>query len=217
MIENILGIIVSFVYIGALMFASQYFEKFDKEASRKFLHILLANWWLIAMAFFDNIICAIIPPIAFVVINFISYKSNLIKVMERTDENKDSLGTVYFAFSLAILVLMSFYLKNNHLIGLVGYFIMCYGDGFAAIVGKSVNSKSVTIFGCKKTLAGSLVMFIMSLIIPMAVFVYSKTSFWGIKSFCIAILATVLEAFSAKGTDNLTVPIITSLITYFII
>ena len=99
MLQNILGIIISFIYIGALMVASQYFEKFDKEASRKFLHILLANWWLIAMAFFDNVVCAIIPPIAFIIINFISYKANLIKVMERKDEDKDGLGTVYFAFS----------------------------------------------------------------------------------------------------------------------
>ena len=104
--NNIIGIIISFVYIGALMLSAKYFEKFDKEASRKFIHILLSNWWLILMAFFDNLVFAIVPPIAFVIINFLSYKGNVIKVMERDEENKDGLGTVYYAASLIPLVIL---------------------------------------------------------------------------------------------------------------
>jgi len=215
--NNILGIVISFVYIGILMVASKYFEKFDKEASRKFIHILLSNWWLIVMAFFDNIVFAIIPPIAFVIINFLSYKGNLIKVMEREDENKDGLGTVYYAASLIPLVILSYGLTQNPLIGLVGFFIMAYGDGFAAIVGKGIESKKFKIFGSTKSVAGSLVMFVMSFIIALAVFVYSNTTLFFAKAILIAIVATVLEAISAKGTDNITVPVITSLITYFII
>lgn len=215
MLNNILGIIISFVYIGVLMVVAKYFEKFDKEASRKFIHILLANWWLIAMAFFDNLVCALVPPIAFVVINYVSYKGKVIKVMERDDEN--GLGTVYFAASLIVLVVLSFGLKNNPLIGLVGFFIMAYGDGFAAIAGKGLESKKYKVFGDTKSVAGSSVMFVMSLVITLAVFAYSNTSWFALKSIVIAIVATVLEAISAKGTDNITVPVITSLITYFVI
>lgn len=120
--KNILGIIISFTYIGVLMVSAKYFEKFDKEASRKFIHILLSNWWLIAMAFFDNIVFALIPPIAFVVINYISYKWDIIKVMERDEAKKDGLGTVYFAFSLIPLVALSWGLTKNPLIGLVRIF-----------------------------------------------------------------------------------------------
>lgn len=120
--KNILGIIISFTYIGVLMLSAKYFEKFDKEASRKFIHILLSNWWLIAMAFFDNIVFALIPPIAFVVINYISYKWDIIKVMERDEAKKDGLGTVYFAFSLIPLVVLSWGLTKNPLIGLVRIF-----------------------------------------------------------------------------------------------
>ena len=67
--KNIVGIIISFTYIGVLMLSAKYFEKFDKEASRKFIHILLSNWWLIAMAFFDHRVFALIPPSAVVVLN----------------------------------------------------------------------------------------------------------------------------------------------------
>lgn len=215
--NNILGIIISFVYIGTLMVSARYFEKFDKEASRKFIHILLSNWWLIAMAFFDNIYFAIVPPIAFVIINFLSYKGNIIKVMERDDENKDSLGTVYYAAALIPLVIMSYGLTQNPLIGLVGFFIMAYGDGFAAIAGKGIESKKFKIFGATKSVAGSAVMFVMSFVIALAVFAYSGTGLFFVKAIMLAIVATVLEAISAKGTDNITVPVITSLITYFVI
>lgn len=215
--KNILGIVVSFVYIGVLMLSAGYFEKLDKEASRKFIHILLSNWWLIAMAFFDHWIYAIIPPLAFVVINFVSYRGNLIQVMERDKENNSSLGTVYFAFSLIPLVLLSYVVTNNHWIGFVGFFIMAYGDGFAAIVGKTIKSKEYTIFGDTKTLAGSSVMFVTAFMITLAVFAYCHTEWFVLKAILLSLVATILEAISAKGTDNVTVPVITSIITYFVI
>ena len=215
--NNILGVIISFVYIGALMVASKYFEKFDKEASRKFIHILLGNWWLIAMAFFDNIVAALIPPIAFVIINYISYKGNVIKVMERDEENKDGLGTVYFALSLVVLVILSYGVKNNPLVGLVGFFIMTYGDGFAAIGGKAIESKKYTVLGSTKSLAGSLIMFVISLVVTLSVFAYSDVSLFALKAIVISIIATILEAISAKGTDNITVPVISSLLTMVVL
>lgn len=215
--KNILGIVISFIYIGVLMLAAKYFEKSDKEASRKFIHILLANWWLIAMAFFDNIICAIIPPIAFTVINFLSYKGNIIKVMEREQENKDGLGTVYYAFSLIPLVILSYGMTNNPCIGLIGFFIMAYGDGFAALAGKTIKSKGYKVFGSTKTVAGSGIMFVTSFMIAFSALVFCNTELFFIKAIMIAFVATILEAISIKGTDNITVPVITSLISYFVI
>lgn len=94
---------------------------------------------------------------------------------------------------------------------------MTYGDGFAALVGKSFKSKEYQVFGCKKTIAGSAVMFVMSCLITIAVFSYSNTQMWLLKSIGISVVATILEAVSIKGTDNLTVPVISSLITYFVI
>ncbi len=92
---------------------------------------------------------------------------------------------------------------------------MTYGDGFAAIAGKSIKSKQYKIFGDTKSVAGSSVMFILSFVIAIAVFAYANTANYGVKAIAIAILATILEAISAKGTDNLTVPILTSLLTFF--
>ena len=57
---NILGLIISIVYIGAVIGGASLVSKKGKEASRKFIHILLGNWWLIAMYFFDSTLWAAI-------------------------------------------------------------------------------------------------------------------------------------------------------------
>ena len=45
--HNILGIIVSFIYVFSVIFLARFLERFGKEASRKAVHILVCNWWLV--------------------------------------------------------------------------------------------------------------------------------------------------------------------------
>ena len=108
MLRNIFGLIISFVFIGVILVSSKLIGESNKEASRKYIHIMLSNWWIIAMLFFDSVYFAIIGPLAFVVINSISYKYNLIKTMERDESEKDGLGTVYYALTLFILAVLTF-------------------------------------------------------------------------------------------------------------
>ena len=108
--NNLFGIVVSIIYIGVVIASAKVFEKAGKEASRKFIHIMLSNWWIIAMIFFKDAIVASILPALFIVINYLSYKKGIISVMERDEgeENKESMGTVYYAVSLFILTLITF-------------------------------------------------------------------------------------------------------------
>ena len=76
---NWLGLLVSFTYIALVIVSAKIFEKKGKEISRKFIHIMLGNWWIIAMFFFDNVWFASIGPAVFVVVNYLSYKKNIIK------------------------------------------------------------------------------------------------------------------------------------------
>lgn len=101
--SNLIGIIASYAFIIVVIIVAKLFEKIGKEASRKFIHIALCNWWFIAMYFFTNAVWASIVPLSFVIINYISYKKNIISVMER--DNQDGLGTVYYAISLFVLQL----------------------------------------------------------------------------------------------------------------
>ena len=217
--RNIYGLVISILYIGLVIGISGLFSKASKEASRKFIHIMLANWWIIAMIFFDNIWIAGILPALFIIINYASYKFDIIKSMERDDDSGEekTLGTVFYAISLLIVVILCFGFFKNTIIGLVGILVMGYGDGFAAIAGKSIKSKEFSILGGKKSLAGCSTMFIISLIIISCALAYFNVQFWYIKSIIIALVATIFEAISVKGTDNLTVPILTTLMVWMVL
>ena len=114
---NWLGIVVSYLYIALVIIGAKIFEKKGREASRKFIHIMLGNWWFIAMYFFTNVWFAAFVPATFIIINYLSFKKNIIKVMERDEQ--DGFGTVYYAVSLLILVIVSFGIYDMPSLGLI--------------------------------------------------------------------------------------------------
>ena len=214
--QNWIGILVSYIFIFLMIIGGKLFEKIGKEASRKFIHIMLGNWWLIAMYFFNNVWFAAFVPLTFVIINYISYKKDIIKVMEREEDKKDGLGTVYYACSLLILVIITFGVLNKPILGLVPIFVMAFGDGLAAIFGKLIKSKKYKVYDTEKSIAGSLTMFIVSFIIITIYLIYINSPFWYLKGIIISLIITVLEAISIKGTDNITVPIATLIMLMFV-
>ena len=213
--NNLIGIILATIYIVFVILTAKLVEKKGKEASRKWIHIMLCNIWFIYLAFIDNIIAASILPAIFVVINTLSYKFNIIKLMER-ENKKDGFGTIYYALSILVLSIATYYVKNP-VLATTGLFIMGYGDGLAAIVGKSVKSKKFTVLGGEKSIAGSATMFIVSLIVSIISLFVLGTEMIIIKSVIIAIISTALEAVSIKGLDNITVPLLITLLVANII
>lgn len=209
--NNLVGIIVSAIYIVAVVVTSKFMSKFGEEASRKFIHVLLSNVWIIYMLFIDSLVPACILPIAFVIINTLSYKFKLIKSMER--EENDGFGTIYYAVSMLVVSIIA-YVAGDPRIGATGILIMGYGDGFAAIIGKKIKSKKYKIEKTTKSIAGSLTMFIISLFISFIVLKMIGVKYLIFDSFGIAVVATILEAISIKGFDNITVPVITTILTF---
>ena len=158
-----MGILVSYLYIALVIIGAKAFEKKGKESSRKFIHIMLGNWWFIAMYYFTNVWFAAFVPATFVIINYLSYKKDIIKVMER--EKQDGLGTVYYAISLFILVIVSFGIYKVPSLGLIPNLIMAYGDGLAGLLGRMIKSKKYKLSDTKKSVAGSVTMFAISTIL----------------------------------------------------
>lgn len=212
--NNILGLIYATLYIVLVFITSKLIAKFvknkEKEITRKYIHIMLSNIWFISMHFFTNFLVAALLPMAFIIINAISYKYNIIKIMEREDKS-EGYGTIYYAISLTILSLVTFYI-DNPIIALPGILIMGYGDGLAAVVGKNIKSKEYKVMGGKKTIAGSMAMFIVSFLVTLTTFIYIGMSGVLLKSLIIALISTVIEAISIKGLDNITVPLLITLI-----
>lgn len=209
--NNFIGISVSYVYIALVIIGAKIFKKKGKEASRKFIHIMLGNWWFIAMYYFTNVWFAAFVPATFVIINYISYKKDLIKVMER--DVQDGLGTVYYAISLLILVIVSFGVYKEPSLGLIPNLVMAYGDGLAGLLGRMIKSKRYKLSDTKKSVAGSITMFVISTLLIGGYLLYWhkeifwSTPHWTLVAVLIGFAITAIEAISEKGTDNITVPL----------
>ena len=217
--SNILGIIVSIIFVFVTIGISDLLAKkniMSNEGTRKFIHIGVANWWFIAMYFFDKWQFAILVPALFVVVNYISYKKQVFSSMERSNEN-NSPGTVYYAISLLVLSFLTFREGSNPIIGLMGILVMGYGDGLAAVFGQAFGKHHFKVLNATKSLEGSLAMFISSFIVAISILSLSSAPSILLNSLIISVAATVIELFSIKGLDNLTVPLLTSLIYFLLV
>lgn len=74
--KDCVGIIISFAYFFGLLIVSQHIPLKTLEGKRKFVHIMLGNWWLIVLTFFSNVFAALIVPVSFIFINYWSLKRN---------------------------------------------------------------------------------------------------------------------------------------------
>jgi phytol kinase len=213
------GLILSYVLVFLVIGIATFLQKkgiLGEEGARKFIHIGVSNWWILAMIFFKGehaVWFAIIAPITFIILNYVSYRMNLLKAMERG--GKGNLGTVYFPISLLILVIFSFGILNRPEFGAFGILILGYGDGFAAVIGKKYGQKKL-IFG--KSLEGTLTMFVASFIVSAILLVVTfNISGWIWLALCISLAATLIELLTPKGLDNLSVPLGTSVILYILL
>lgn len=202
---EMLGIVLSFVYVFLVIGISSKIHSEGNELSRKFIHIMVSNWWLLAMIFFQSPLYATIVPLTFILLNYISYRFKVFGSMERADKDDEGLGTVYYAISLTLLTAVCFRYDIEY-IGAMAILIMGYGDGLAALVGKRFPFLNFKRKYSRKSLGGSLTMLFISLLVAFLVLFlsghYSPTAILAV-----ALAATVLEAISPKGLDNLTVPL----------
>jgi len=216
--KNIFGVIISFIFVFTIIGISEVLKKkgiLSVEGSRKFVHVGVSNWWLLAMYMIPNYIFALIPLLIFVVLNYMSYKKNIFSSMER-GKGKEDLGTVYFPLSLAVLVLFTWWdgvLFKNPYYGAVGALVMGYGDGFAAILGDQYGKHVYHIRGSKKSIEGSAAMFVFSFLVTIIILFLEFHTLNGLHfliAFLVAVVSTLIEGITPLGFDNITVPILST-------
>ena len=220
-IQNIEGEIISLLFILSVFIISIPFYKINQEHSRKVIHIMLGNFYFIALLYFTEWYFACFGPLLFIFVNYFSVKFNFIKLMLRNKKNKKGkivhdYGTVYYAFSLTVITIYAWKIRKPE-IGLCPFLSMAFGDGLACVFGSNIKSPYIIIFGAKKSLVGSLSMFLTCFLIYELFFSYYNINYGIIKAIFIAIISTVLEAFSPCNTDNLTVPIGNLILISFLI
>jgi phytol kinase len=203
------------IYVFSIFLISTIFKKFyenSRELVRKTIHIGIGP--LIPIAKFlkiDQNSALIFTGIISLMV-LINYTYKLFPTIE--DVERKSYGTLFYCLSLFILIFL-FWDKDPYAL-IAGFFIMTFGDGLAGLIGKSFKSKSWIFFKQKKSLFGTLTMFLTSLIV-VSLIGYIQENNFNFNFFTIAFLATVLEQFSILGIDNLIVPISSGLYFNFFI
>ena len=206
---------VILLYLLSIFLISIVFKKYNedsKEIVRKIIHIGIGP--LIPFAQFlkiDQNSALIFTGIVSLMV-VINYTYKLFPTIE--DVERKSYGTLFYCLSLFILIYL-FWDKDSYAL-ITGFFIMTFGDGLAGVIGKSFHSKSWIFFKQKKSLFGTITMFLTSLIVVCSIG-YSQQNSFNLNYFTIAFFATLLEQFSIFGIDNLIVPISSALLFNFFI
>jgi len=215
--KDVLGLILSFAFVFLMIFIATLIQKLFKlsnEFSRKIIHIAVGNWIFIALHYFQDWYIAIIGPVAFILINFLSYKFTIFKAMELEEKNP---GTIYYPISLAICTVFTYARQPLLILPYLGIMAMTWGDGMAAVIGKQWPIRALR---PRKSLGGSAAFFIFTLAASMIYLWIEAPQFSAATIFSYGLMAAligvVIELFSPKNLDNLTVPILLGLIGFVI-
>ncbi len=102
----------------------------------------------------------------------------------------------------------------------VSIMVLALSDGLAGLFGRQYGGKGYKVWGGTKTIVGNTVFFLTTLFILVS-FTLISISDPTLASWLIVgggtILLTCVEAFFGGGFDNLAVPLVTSVLTYFLL
>jgi len=186
-----LKVFVICIYLLLIFFLSSIFQKDkpnDKELKRKVIHIGIGPLIPIAQFLKIDQFSALVFTGIISLLVLINYTYKIFPTIE--DVERKSYGTLFYCLSLFLLIYL-FWEKDPYSL-IAGFFIMTFGDGLAGLIGKTFNSKSWILFEQKKSLFGTITMFLTSLIVVASLGYIQDFSF-NLSYFTIAFIATFLE------------------------
>ncbi|MEW5856948.1 MAG: diacylglycerol/polyprenol kinase family protein [Cyanobacteriota bacterium] len=187
----------------------------NSELARKIVHIgsgnvILVAWWLQIPAWV-GISASIIASIIALLSYYIPFLPGINSV------GRKSFGTFFYALSIGILVAWFWPIQQFHYAA-IGILVMTWGDGLAGLIGQKFGQHRYEIWGMKKSWEGSLTMALTSYIVSSLILLSVQGNVWQtwLVPVAIAIVATGLEAFSKLGIDNLTVPLGSAMLGFYL-
>ena len=215
MSRDVVALVVSFAYVFAAIGIAEGLRKwrgYSVEFTRKFIHIAVGMWAYGTVLLFEHPALALVPPLAFVAINALSYWRGTFKAMEAGE--KGQLGTIYFPVSFAATIWLLWERPNLLVASLMP---MTWGDALAAVVGRRIGHRRYAVAGTSRSLEGSVMMFLASwatTLVPLVLLASGPVdAIAAVGAAAVTSLgATLIEALSPWGVDNLTVPAVSGLI-----
>ena len=219
---DLIAVFISLVLVQIVVLSNAKIQKsgkLDQVITRKIVHIFAGpvyciSWLLFSGTIISRFIALIVPGFfifAFVMIGTGRMNNeNMVKSMSRTGDPKELLGgTLHYAIIMVIFSILWFYSPANPT-SLIIVGCLAGGDGIADVVGRKYGGeKKFGLGGSRKTLIGSLGMFIgsfISSIILVLIFSIAVPEFTValliVPILIISAVATVVEALAPKGHDN---------------
>lgn len=202
----------------------------SSQISRKIIHVGTGPIFVLCWLFFND--SALSPYLAALIplgitVQFALVGSGVVKdpaavdAMSRAGDRREILrGPLYYGIAFVVLTI-AFWRRSP--IGIVALMVLCGGDGLADIVGKRISGFRLP-WSIKKTVAGSLTMLFGGFffaILVVWVFVYrgyfpAPASNYLLPIGLIALAATLVESLPFADIDNITIPLVSVLIGYFV-
>lgn len=216
--------IIALVLLLALLGISEGMRRFlnvKASVTRKIVHILTSILIFFSPYYFESSFYPALIPLLFIPINLLAIRNNFLPSLHEKAQNDDSddkpsYGTVYYPLAFFILVLLCW---GEHVwIMQTSMLVLGFGDAMAALVGEN-NEKSHTfkLLSYKKTIEGSIAMFVTSVFVLMGSLIFfleqssiiSSLNLTALIALCIAIalVVTAVEALLSGGMDNLFIPL----------
>ena len=221
--SDILGIIVVYGYVAFLLVLSEKALATKPEISRKVLHIMVGNIAFLLPVFATRWVMAFVAAAPFIILTFLMSPYTPIKsIRGRTSAAGHSMGLVYYSITWTILAYLFF---DNMVVIAIGIFSMSYGDGFASLIGVKYGKEKYNVVGDEKSFVGTFAMFLFTFIMMIVAIVYYQYV-QGISFLFTPInigflllfsaVGAIVEGFTPKGLDNLTVPFVITILYWYV-
>ncbi len=175
----------------------------QREWSRKLVHIGAGPVVLIAWAFGVDKLIAVPAAGAITLLAALNHRVRVLPAIE--DVERRSYGTI--AYGASITLLLWLWWPAHPATVAAGVLVMAFGDGLAGLLGPLMASPSWTVFGERRSLAGTGAMALASLTVLLALGqLGGDPSPAAAEMALIALVATGLEQWALLGIDNFSVP-----------
>ncbi|MBE9053814.1 phosphatidate cytidylyltransferase [Nostocales cyanobacterium LEGE 11386] len=221
--SNLIGLAASYTYASSLLVLGEGLRRrfgVKPDLTRKIIHIGAGMWVFGILLLFNHWEIGILPFTTFIGLNYLFYRYRVIGAMDTEDSSP---GTIYFAISVTLLFGLLWRPDgpiDNAPIAVAGVMAMTWGDALAALIGRRFGRHQYQIGDSVRSWEGSAVMFVASTTVmflvllllpgsslsPLAVSIGTERAL--LIALVTAVIATLAEAVSPHGTDNLSVPLV---------
>lgn len=211
MVLMVVGILAMAIVFLLLILAEviKRHTNFNPEVTRKFVHITVGSFVAFWPLWMSNSIIYLIC-LAFAVVILITRLSGLFPSIHNIE--RKTWGDLLFPLGIAATL----FLAHEPWIFTAAVLHLSLADGMAALVGVRYGKhNSYKILGYTKTVAGNAAFFVLSLAIVIGLIWVEPGAFSVVAAqalFLVPFFATLVESLAIRGSDNLVVPIVVTLL-----